>query len=201
MALTKRQRQILNFIGQFIDENGYSPSLEEIGANFGLSSVATVHKHVTRLVEKGLARRGWNQNRSIELVSQGPRARAVELPLVGKVAAGRPIEAIPQPDTVAVPEEMVSRKDKVFVLKVQGNSMIEENIRDGDLVIVEERQTAENGEVVVALVDESEVTLKKLYRDNGRVRLQPANPAVRPMVLDGRRVTVQGVVVGLLRRY
>src|SRR5213594_4435451 len=127
MALTKRQRQILNFIGQFIDENGYSPSLEEIGANFGLSSVATVHKHVTRLVEKGLARRGWNQNRSIELVSQGPRARAVELPLVGKVAAGRPIEAIPQPDTVAVPEEMVSRKDKVFVLKVQGNSMIEEN--------------------------------------------------------------------------
>jgi repressor LexA len=201
MALTKRQRQILDFIGTFIEERGYSPSLEEIGGHFGLSSVATVHKHVSRLVEKGFVRRGWNQNRSIELVAQGPSSRAIEIPLLGRVAAGRPIEAVSESESIAVPEEMVARRGKVFALRVQGNSMIEECIRDGDLVVVEERQTAENGELVVALVDQNEVTLKKLYRDNGRVRLQPANPTIRPLVLDARRVHVQGVVVGLLRRY
>ena len=201
MALTKRQRQILDFIGSFIEERGYSPSLEEIGGHFGLSSVATVHKHVSRLVEKGFVRRGWNQNRSIELVAQGPSSRAIEIPLLGRVAAGRPIEAVSESESIAVPEEMVARRGKVFALRVQGNSMIEECIRDGDLVVVEERQTAENGELVVALVDQNEVTLKKLYRENGRVRLQPANPTIRPLVLDARRVHVQGVVVGLLRRY
>ncbi len=201
MALTKRQRQILDFIGKFIEESGYSPSLEEIAQHFGLSSVATVHKHVSRLIEKGLARRGWNVNRSIELIPQGPTTRAVELPLVGRVAAGQPIEAVPQAETVSVPEEMIARKERAYVLKVQGNSMIDENIRDGDLVVVEERQTAENGELVIALVDGSEVTLKKLFRDNGRVRLQPANSSLRPTVYDSRRVNVQGVVIGLLRRY
>ena len=201
MALTKRQRQILDFIGGFIEERGYSPSLEEIGSHFGLSSVATVHKHVSRLVEKGLVRRGWNQNRSIELVEQGPAARALEVPLLGRVAAGRPIEAVREPETIAVPEPMIARRGKVFALRVAGNSMIDENIRDGDCVLVEERQSADNGELVVALVDENEVTLKKLFRENGRVRLQPANPTMRPLVLDARRVAVQGVVVGLLRQY
>ena len=201
MALTKRQRQVLDFIGRFIEEKGYSPSLEEIGSNFGLSSVATVHKHVTRLVEKGLVRRGWNQNRSIELVSQGPLAKAVELPLAGRVAAGRPIEAVPRAESVSVPEAMVARKERSYVLQVQGDSMIEEQIRDGDYVVVEERQTAENGEMVVALIDSSDVTLKKFYRDRGRVRLQPANPALKAMIFEGRRVQVQGVVVGLIRRY
>ena len=201
MALTRRQREIFDFVTGFVDEKGYSPSLEEIGAAFGLSSVATVHKHVSRLIEKGLARRGWNVNRSIELIPQGPTTRAVELPLVGRVAAGQPIEAVPQAETVSVPEEMIARKERAYVLKVQGNSMIDENIRDGDLVVVEERQTAENGELVIALVDGSEVTLKKLFRDNGRVRLQPANSSLRPTVYDSRRVNVQGVVIGLLRRY
>lgn len=201
MALTKRQRQILDYIGTFIEERGYSPSLEEIGAHFGLSSVATVHKHVSRLVEKGLVRRGWNQNRSIELVEKGPASRALEIPLLGRVAAGRPIEAVSEPESIAVPEQMVARLGRVFALRVSGNSMIDEGIRDGDCVLVEERQSADNGELVVALVDQSEVTLKKLFRENGRIRLQPANPTVRPLVLDARRVSVQGVVVGLLRRY
>jgi repressor LexA len=201
VALTRRQRQVLDFITEFIDQNGYSPSLEEVGAHLGLSSVATVHKHVTRLVEKGLVRRSWNQNRSIEPVPQGSRVRAVELPLVGRVAAGRPIEALEDSETVSVPEAMVTRREKVFVLEVQGDSMIDEQIRNGDRVVVEERRTAENGEVVVALVDGTEATLKKFYRDRSRVRLQPANTAMKPIVLDGRRVQVQGVVVGLIRQY
>lgn len=201
MALTRRQRQILDFIGSFIEENGYSPSLEEIGDHLGLSSVATVHKHVSLLVEKGLVRRRWNQNRSLELVPRGPDARAVSLPLVGHVAAGQPLEALQQTESVDVPEALVARRGSSFVLQVRGESMMDEQIRDGDLIIVEERQTAENGEVVVALVDDSEATLKKFYRQNGKIRLQPANKALRPIILDGRRVRIQGVVIGLIRRY
>jgi repressor LexA len=201
MALTRRQRQILDFITRFIEEHRYSPTLQEIGQAFGLSSVATVHKHVSSLVEKGYVRRGWNQNRSIEPVVQSRLAEgSLDLPLLGQVAAGAPIEAVVDRETITVPESLVGRHP-TFVLRVRGNSMIDEAIKDGDYIIVEERDHAENGETVVALLQGEEVTLKKYYRDNGEVRLQPANPEVAPLVLPETEVQVRGVVVGIIRRY
>ena len=201
MALTRRQREVLDVIREFIAANGYSPSLEEIGKSLGLSSVATVHKHVTHLVEKGLVRRVWNQNRSIELAEEGPQRAATELPLMGSIAAGQPLEAVPTTETICVPSDLVAGRGRTFVLRIQGDSMIGESIRDGDYVIVEERRTARDGETVVALVDGNEATLKRIYRDGSTVRLQPANPAVPALVIAAERVQVQGVVVGLIRKY
>jgi repressor LexA len=201
MALTRRQREVLEVIREFIAKNGYSPSLEEIGGALGLSSVATVHKHVTHLVEKGLVRRVWNQNRSIELAEEGSRRSATELPLMGSIAAGRPLEAVPTTETICVPSDLVAGRGRTFVLKIQGESMIGESIRDGDYVIVEERRTARDGETVVALVDGTDATLKRIYREGSTVRLQPANPAVAPIVIPSARVQIQGVVVGLIRKY
>lgn len=200
LPLTKRQREILDFLTEFIEQHGYAPSLEEIGRRFGLSSLATVHKHLTNLQEKGVIKRAWNRSRSIELVPTRVPLRAVELPLLGYVAAGAPIEAITTTETIAVPESLVGRRG-TYVLRVRGDSMIDEQIRDGDLVIVEDRKTAENGEMVIALIGGTDVTLKKFYRDDGRVRLQPANPAIAPIVLDADEVAIQGVVVGLMRKY
>jgi repressor LexA len=200
MALTRRQREVLDVIREFIGTNGYSPSLEEIGSTLGLSSVATVHKHVTHLVDKGLVRRVWNQNRSIEL-AEGTAGRALDLPLYGTIAAGFPLEAIPSTETITVPADMVSGRGRTFVLKIQGDSMTGEQIREGDYVVIEERQTARDGETVVALVDGSEATLKRFYRDGSTVRLQPAHPTMQPIVLAAERVQVQGVVVGLIRKY
>jgi repressor LexA len=201
MALTRRQREVLEVIREFIAKNGYSPSLEEIGGALGLSSVATVHKHVTHLVEKGLVRRVWNQNRSIELAEEGSRRNATELPLMGSIAAGRPLEAVPTTETICVPSDLVAGRGRTFVLKIQGESMIGESIRDGDYVIVEERRMARDGETVVALVDGVDATLKRVFREGATVRLQPANPAVAPIVLAAERVQIQGVVVGLIRKY
>jgi repressor LexA len=198
--LTKRQREILDYLQEFIQHHGYAPSLEEIGRRFSLSSLATVHKHLTNLQEKGFIRRSWNRSRSVELISARPGHRAVELPMLGYVAAGVPIEAVATNETIAVPENLVGKRE-TYVLRVKGDSMIDEQIRDGDFVIVEDRRTAENGEMVIALVGGAEVTLKKFYRDNGRVRLQPANPAMHPLVLDASLVQVQGVVVGVMRKY
>jgi repressor LexA len=200
MALTRRQREVLDVIRDFIGTNGYSPSLEEIGSTLGLSSVATVHKHVTHLVDKGLVRRVWNQNRSIEL-ADGAGGRALDLPLVGTIAAGVPLEAVPTTETITVPADMVAGRGRTFVLKIQGDSMTGEHIREGDYVIIEERQTARDGETIVALVDGSEATLKRFYRDGATVRLQPAHPTMQPIVLPADRVQVQGVVVGLIRKY
>ncbi|HVQ34934.1 MAG TPA: transcriptional repressor LexA [Candidatus Bathyarchaeia archaeon] len=201
MALTRRQREVLDVIRDFIARNGYSPSLEEIGGSLGLSSVATVHKHVSHLVEKGLVRRVWNQNRSIELVNGEAGGRAMDLPLVGTIAAGTPLEAIPTSETITVPADMVSGRGRTFVLRIQGESMTGEHIRDGDYVIIEERQTARDGETVVALVDGSDATLKRFFRDGATVRLQPAHPTMAPIVVSADRVHVQGVVVGLIRKY
>jgi len=201
MALTRRQREVLDVIRDFIARNGYSPSLEEIGAALSLSSVATVHKHVSHLVEKGYVRRAWNQNRSIEIVDSGDGPDSVELRLMGTIAAGQPLEAVQSEDKVHVPAELVRGRGRAYVLRVQGDSMIEEQIRDGDLVVVEERDAAGDGETVVALIDGSEVTLKQFFRDHGAVRLQPANEAMEPIRVPEERVQVQGVVVGLLRRY
>lgn len=197
--LTKRQKQILDFITRFLDEKGYSPSLMEIGEHFGLRSPATVHKHVDNLRRKGLVRKTWNANRSLELTPSALGVRSIRLPLAGHVAAGRPIEAIEQRESIAVPENMVGRGE-TFVLQVHGDSMIDEQIRDGDYVILEKR-AQRNGEVVVALVDGQEATLKKFFRVGNRVRLEPANQNVEPITLPADRVRVQGVVVGLLRRY
>ena len=200
LPLTKRQREILDYLSDFIQQHGYAPSLEEIGRRFNLSSLATVHKHLTNLQDKGFIKRAWNRSRSVELVPTRMGGRAVELPLLGYVAAGVPIEAVPGSETIAVPEEMVGRRD-TYVLRVRGSSMIDEQIRDGDFVIVEDRKTADNGEMVIALLEGQDVTLKKFYRDNGRIRLQPANPVMDPIVVPPDHVQIQGVVVGVMRRY
>jgi repressor LexA len=200
LPLTKRQREILDYLNEFIQDHGYAPSLEEIGRRFGLSSLATVHKHLTNLQEKGFIKRSWNRSRSVELVPTRTGGRALELPLLGYVAAGAPIEAIVGSETIAVPEDLAGKRD-TYVLRVKGDSMIDEQIRDGDFVIVEDRKTAENGEMVIALVGGSDVTLKKFYRETTRIRLQPANPAMQPLILEPGQVQVQGVVVGVMRKY
>ena len=198
--LTKRQREILDYLNEFIEQHGYAPSLEEIGRRFGLSSLATVHKHLTNLQDKGFIRRAWNRSRSVELVPTRMGGRALDLPLLGYVAAGIPIEAVVSNETVTVPEDLVGTRD-TYALRVRGNSMIDEQIRDGDVVVVEDRQTAHNGEMVIALLEGAEVTLKKFYRENGHIRLQPANDAVAPIIVRADKVQVQGVVVGVMRRY
>ena len=198
--LTKRQREILDYLHEFIGERGYAPSLEEIGRRFGLSSLATVHKHLTNLQDKGFIRRAWNRSRSVELVPSVMGARALDLPLLGYVAAGAPNEAVVSAETVSVPEDLAGTRD-TYALRVRGDSMIEEQIRDGDLVVVEDRQTAHNGEMVIALLDRTDVTLKKFYREKGHVRLQPANERLQPIVVPADTVQVQGVVVGVMRRY
>jgi repressor LexA len=199
-ALTRRQREVLDIIRDFIDNRNYSPSLGEIGGALGLSSVATVHKHVSHLVQKGYVRRSWNQNRSIELV-QPEGAGVARLPLSGSIAAGAPLEAVETSETLSVPVEMVKDVHNSFVLRVQGESMIDEQIRDGDYVVIERRDVAVSGETVVALIDGSEATLKRYYPEGPHVRLQPANPTVEPIVVSADRLRIQGVVVGVLRKY
>lgn len=201
MYLTRRQKEILEYLNEFIDREGYAPTIEEIAEHFSLRSLATVHKHLTNLQEKGLIRRAWNRSRALELVPTEVKVHAVELPLLGRVAAGSPIEAIDASETIFVPEDMIGRKE-TYVLQVKGDSMIEEQIRDGDYVIVENRTTADDGEMVIALLDGENATLKKLYREgDGQVRLQPANARLKPMVVDQDRLRIQGVVIGVLRKY
>jgi repressor LexA len=200
LPLTKRQREILDYLNEFIQQHGYAPSLEEIGRRFNLSSLATVHKHLSNLQEKGFIRRAWNRSRSVELVPTRGAGRAMELPLLGYVAAGVPIEAVAGTETIAVPESLAGTRDS-YVLRVKGDSMIDEQIRDGDFVIVEDRKSADNGEMVIALVGGHDVTLKKFYREHGRIRLQPANPAMQPIMVDPDAVQVQGVVIGVMRKY
>jgi repressor LexA len=194
MYLTRRQKEILDFLDRHISRKGYAPTIEEIGEQFGLSSLATVHKHLTNLQKKGVVKRDWNRSRGLELVPTQVAVKAVELPLLGRVAAGSPIEAITASETIFVPEDMVGRRD-TYVLQVKGDSMIDEQIRDGDFVIVENRRTARDGEMVIALVDGDSATLKKLYREGGGTfRLQP-------IYVDQDRLRVQGVVIGVLRKY
>jgi repressor LexA len=200
LPLTKRQREILDYLTEFIQQHGYAPSLEEIGRRFGLSSLATVHKHLTNLQEKGFIKRSWNRSRSVELLPARGSRRSIEAPLLGYVAAGSPIEAVATAETIAVPEDLVGARD-TYVLRVRGDSMIDEQIRDGDYVIVEDRKAANNGEMVIALLRGADVTLKKYYRENGRIRLQPANPTMQPLVVDADAVQVQGVVIGVMRKY
>lgn len=202
MPLTKRQKEILDFLELFLGENGYPPSYEEIARHFGYTSLATVHEHLENLRQKGYIRKSYNASRSIELMPAAGSASAVELPLLGMVAAGQPIEAVADQETLSVPEDMIGRGGRHYVLRVRGDSMIDEQIRDGDYVIVNSRNTAENGEMVVALVHGDSATVKKFYREgDGRVRLQPANVTMEPMYFPASEVLVQGVVVGVIRRY
>ncbi len=202
MPLTKRQKEILDHIDGFIAERGYAPSFEEIAHHFGYSSLATVHEHLSNLERKGYIRKSYNESRSIELVKAEEGPPAVELPLLGAVAAGLPIEAVSQTEMLAVPPDMVRRGRDNYVLKVQGDSMIDEQIRNGDYIVVSQQDTAENGQMVVALVGRESATVKKLYREPGnRIRLQPANATMDPIVVDARDVLVQGVVVGVIRKY
>lgn len=202
MPLTRRQKQILNFLEEFLVENGYPPSFEEIAHHFGYASLATVHEHLENLKRKGCIRKSYNASRSIELLPAGAPVSAIELPLLGAVAAGAPIEAIEDAESVAVPEDFLGRGGQHYVLRVEGDSMIEEQIRDGDYIIVNSRDTAMNGEMVVALVHGDSATVKKFYRESGgRIRLQPANVDMPPMFFDGDDVRIQGIVVGVIRRY
>ena len=201
MHLTRRQKEVLVFVGRHIERKGYAPTIEEIGDHFGLRSLATVHKHLSNLQEKGLLARAPNRSRALELVPTRVTVRAVELPLLGRVAAGAPIEAIEATETIHVPEDMVGRR-RTYVLQVKGESMIEEQIRDGDYVIVEDRGRARDGEMVIALIGGENVTLKKLFRERGgKVRLQPANSRMAPLIVEEEDVRVQGVVIGVLRKY
>jgi len=202
MPLTKRQKEILDYIEGFITLRGYAPSFEEIAEEFGYSSLATVHEHLSNLERKGYIRKSYNESRSIELVRSDQGAPTVELPLLGAVAAGLPIEAITEHESLAVPPDMVRRQRENYVLRVEGNSMIEEQIRDGDYIVVQAQSTAEDGEMVVALVGGDSATVKKLYRETGgRVRLQPANATMEPIIVDADEVRIQGVVVGVIRKY
>jgi repressor LexA len=202
MPLTKRQREILTYLESYAEQNGYAPSFEEIAEQFNYNSLATVHEHLSNLERKGYIKRSYNESRAIEILPSEASPRAVELPLLGAVAAGVPIEAMAHDETVAVPENFVRRGGGHYVLRVKGNSMIDEHIRDGDFVVVNERRSADNGEMVIAMLHGTSATVKKMFRErDGRIRLQPANETMQPMYVHENDITIQGVVVGVLRRY
>ncbi len=210
MAITKRQRQVYDFISSFVQTNGYSPSFEEIGDGLGLSSLATVHKHISNLEKKGLLKRDYNRSRSIDVLA--PRGRmkqamgmaavataGISLPLLGRIAAGQPIEAVQNPETISLGD--ITRSRDVYVLQVRGDSMQDEHIVDGDYVLVENTKIAHNGDIVVALVEGSETTLKYFFKEGDRIRLQPANSALKPIIVPAQDVQIQGRVIGILRKY
>lgn len=202
--LTERQRDILQFIRDFQKQRGVAPTHREICDHFGFSSYGTVYKHLSLLQKKGLIRRDWNQKRGVEVVDENTPAergdeRSRELPLFGYIAAGQPIDVDVSNEMITVPERLTGRGEN-YVLKVRGDSMIDDGILDGDFVIINRRERADNGEMVVASVN-GEVTLKRLYREGERVRLQPANSMMGPIYAAAREVAVQGVVVGLMRRF
>ncbi len=208
MALTRRQKQVYDFISSFVDRNGYSPSFEEIAEGLGLNSLATVHKHISNLEDKQLLRRDYNRSRSIDLLK--PRGRMkqslavaaesnMSLPLLGRIAAGRPLEAVENPESISLSD--FTRSKEVYVLQVKGESMQDEHIVDGDYVLVEKADTARDGDIVVALVDGSDATLKRLFVEGGKVRLQPSNASMQPIIVPAGSVQVQGKVIGVLRKY
>ena len=237
MVLTRRQKEVLDFLANFINHQGYSPSFEEIAEGLNLSSLATVHKHLQVLEKKGFIRRRYNQSRSVEVVavpgsvpfaqvpihSFDPSSASTELdrgrsgasadsglphafmtlefPLLGRIAAGRPVEAISQPESFSF-GDFASRKGKIYVLRVKGDSMVDDHICDGDYILVESAETAVSGEIVVALIGGSDATLKRFFLEGGeKVRLQPANSQMDPIVLPASDVQIQGRVIGVLRKY
>jgi repressor LexA len=202
MPLTKRQREIFDYLCSYTDDKGYAPSFEEIARHFNYSSLATVHEHLSNLERKNYIKRSYNESRAIEILPSDAAPRARDLPLLGTVAAGAPIEAMTTGETISVPDDFCRRPGSHYVLRVRGNSMIDEQIRDGDFVVINERRAADNGEVVIALIDNAAATVKRFYRErDGRIRLQPANETMAPMYVHENDVMIQGVVVGVLRRY
>jgi repressor LexA len=209
MALTRRQKQVYDFLARFVEENGYSPSFEEIGEGLGLSSLATVHKHISNLEHKGLLKRDYNCSRSIDLLKPRGRMRQIlggasaaaglTLPLMGRIAAGQPLEAMENPESISLAD--FTRSKDVYVLQVTGESMQDEHIVNGDYVLVEKTKTARDGEIVVALVNGSDATLKRIYTEGDKIRLQPSNAAMQPIMVPAATVQIQGRVIGVLRKY
>jgi len=197
-SLTKRQKEILDYIDDFIADKGYAPSYREIGDHFGLSSSATVAEHVQTLQNKGYLKTDPNEARSIEVIDD-EKAEAIFLSLAGLITAGQPIEAVEEKEKIAVPQDLVKDQNKSYVLKVKGDSMIEEGIYDGDFVIIEKNEQPRDGQVVVALLDNSLATLKKFYKEANRIRLQPANSSMKPIF--AKDVLVQGIVRAVIRKF
>ena len=198
----KRQQQILDYIRQHIQSTGSAPTLREIAEAIGVSSLATVHEHLTSLEDKKLIKRKSGKNRSIELVNAEVDflEEGLDVPILGFVAAGAPIEPYTDPNaTMAIPSSFITGKRRTYVLQVKGESMIEEQIRDGDYVVIEQTDEATNGDIVVALLDNGMATLKRFFKETTRIRLEPANAAMRPLFV--KNVRIQGKVVGLIRRY
>jgi repressor LexA len=206
MAITRRQRQVIDFLSTFVHDNGYCPSYEEIAQGLGLNSLATVHKHVKNLEDKGLLKRDYNRSRSIDLIpprGKLKKAMAMQaelvLPLVGRIVAGLPIESAETSDTISLADFV--RSKEVYVLQVRGDSMQDEHILDGDYVLVENVRDAYNGDIVVAVVNGTESTLKRFYREGDKIRLQPANANMHPIVVPAASVQIRGRVIGILRKY
>lgn len=195
--ITKRQKQVLDFIKSFRDKKGYAPSLEEIKRHLHLASVSTAHYHVKSLEELGYLKKQENLPRSIDVFEIQPM---VQIPILGRISAGQPIDAIQDKEIIAVPKSKIPSSSEVYALRVVGNSMVDENINDGDVVLVRQQATAENGQKVVALIDNHEATLKKFYKERGRIRLQPANKTMEPLMFrNGRDVSIQGIVLDVIR--
>ena len=200
MAITARQRRVLDYITNYFAANHEPPTMAEIGRQFGMTSLASVHNVLSILEREGLIRRIPNVSRGIELLNETPEEN-FEIPLLGVVAAGAPIEAILNYETVCIPRDMI-QKGRLFALRVRGDSMIDEQIREDDLIILQSQQTAENGQTVVALIDGNEATVKRFYRGRNHVRLEAANPRYKPIIVrPPDRLQVQDVVVGVIRKY
>ncbi len=201
MAITRRQKEVLDFLSNFVQQNGYSPSYEEIAKGLDLSSLATVHKHITNLQTKGMLQRAHNRSRSIDVLParSAKRANSDRLPLMGRIAAGQPVEAVESAESISLGDIIGNRE--VFALEVRGESMRDEHIVSGDYVLVERTKTAREGEIIVALIDGTDATLKRFYREGNMIRLQPSNAEMAPIFAPAASVTIQGKVLGILRKY
>lgn len=199
--LTPKQQTVLTFIQNYVAEYSYAPTIAEICQGLGLSSTSTVHKHLKTLTDKGYLETMTGRTRGLSVKPEPiQQVACIEVPLLGRVTAGQPIEMNEIPETIALPESMLARGE-TFVLEVKGESMIDEAIKDGDYVIVEKRDSAHNGDMVIACIDNTDVTLKRIYREGNHVRLQPSNASMKPIIVENRDVTIKGIVIGILRKY
>lgn len=200
MYLTKRQRDIYNCIYRFIKKHGYAPSLEEICSEVGVSSTATIHKHLKNLEQKGIITRKWNKGRSIEISAPIHYPDAVELPILGEIRAGKPIEPTEYTKTISVPQELVQTEES-FLLRVKGDSLKDEYLRDGDYIIIERRNAPEQGEMVIAFVEDQGALVRHFYREPDKIRFESENPKKKPVFVSEDQLRIRGVIIGVLRRY
>ncbi len=209
MKLTKRQQEILDYIREYLQKNHYPPSIRDIAAHFSLASAGGVHKHLNNLKKKGFITFENNISRSIHILedsndisnSVSSTSGLIELTLMGKVAAGLPIQHFLENETIEIPESMLRKPGETYALQVQGDSMIEDCICDGDLVVVEHRNYADNGDMVIAMINHSEATLKKFFHEGDKIRLQPSNHSMEPIYVDPQKLSIHGIVVGVMRSY